>query len=166
MQAAQRATSRRAHAARSPPEWVEKVDLRASTLVQLARALGLELVLTPRRVLPMVQSLTESPPPQEPGRRSIRGTPTRTLRRIQQHVTALERDYSSSKDLAEVKSATQALRFSLAGVQLKLSAISAAKETVQRFREIWPQERSNLPLAHDVIQAVERQLRVVPLATL
>ena len=35
-----------------------RVDLRTSTLVQLARALDLELVLVPRRMLPALQSLT------------------------------------------------------------------------------------------------------------
>jgi serine/threonine-protein kinase HipA len=44
--------------------------------------------------------------------------------------------------------------------------LKAAQETVQRFREIWPQERSNLPLSEDVIEAVEHQLSLVPLAAL
>jgi serine/threonine-protein kinase HipA len=43
--------------------------------------------------------------------------------------------------------------------------LNAAKDTVERFREIWSQERSNLPLSQDVIQAVERQLGLVPLAS-
>ena len=87
------------------------VDLRASTLVQLARALDLELVLAPRRVLPAVQSLTESQPrgSQESGRHSVRGTPIRVLRHIQRHLTALERTHPSSKELAQAKSAVQAL---------------------------------------------------------
>lgn len=42
--------------------------------------------------------------------------------------------------------------------------LNTAKETVQRFRETWSTERSNLPLSQDVIQAVERQLSLVPLA--
>jgi serine/threonine-protein kinase HipA len=44
--------------------------------------------------------------------------------------------------------------------------LNAAKETVQRFRDVWSQERSNLPLSQDVLQAVERQLSLVPLARL
>ena len=44
--------------------------------------------------------------------------------------------------------------------------LDAAKETVQRFHEVWSRERSNLPLSEDVIQAVERQLSAVPLARL
>jgi serine/threonine-protein kinase HipA len=42
--------------------------------------------------------------------------------------------------------------------------LDAAKEIVQRFHEVWQQERSNLPLSQDVVQAVERQLSLVPLA--
>lgn len=42
--------------------------------------------------------------------------------------------------------------------------LDTAKETVQRFYEVWSQERANLPLSEDVIQAVERQLSLVPLA--
>jgi transcriptional regulator with XRE-family HTH domain len=87
------------------------VDLRSSTLVQLARALDLELVLAPRRVLPAVQSLTEGQPRrwQEAGRHSVRGTPIRVLRHIQQHLAALERAYPSSKEVAQAKGAVQAL---------------------------------------------------------
>ena len=44
--------------------------------------------------------------------------------------------------------------------------LNAAKEIVQRFREAWSQEHSNLLLSQDVIQAVERQLSLVPLAKL
>lgn len=44
--------------------------------------------------------------------------------------------------------------------------LDAAKEIVQRFHEVWSQEHSNLLLSEDVIQAVERQLSLVPLAKL
>ncbi len=44
--------------------------------------------------------------------------------------------------------------------------LAAAQETAQRFHEVWPQEHSNLPLSQDVIQAVNRQLSLVPLARL
>lgn len=44
------------------------------------------------------------------------------------------------------------------------TVLDAAKETVQRFREHWSQERTNLPLSQDVVKAVERQLTLIPLA--
>jgi hypothetical protein len=73
--------------------------------------LDLELVLTPRRVLPAVQSLTgnQASRRQESGHRSVRGTPIRVLRHIEQHVAALERTHLSSDELTKVKSAVQAL---------------------------------------------------------
>jgi transcriptional regulator with XRE-family HTH domain len=87
------------------------VDLRTSTLAQLARALDLELVLTPRRVLPAVQSLTRTP--QAGGHQlephSVRGTPMRVLRRIQRNIAALETMQPSSEALVQAKSAAQAL---------------------------------------------------------
>lgn len=86
-----------------------QVDLRTSTLVQLARALDLELVLTPRRVLPAVQSLTGNQAARWQERRSVRGTPIRVLRHIQQHIAALERAHLSSEELPKVKRVVQAL---------------------------------------------------------
>jgi transcriptional regulator with XRE-family HTH domain len=87
------------------------VDLRASTLVQLARALDLELVLIPRRVLPAVQVLTGGQPDRtrQAGRRSVRGTPIRVLRHIQRHLVELERAHPASMELAQAKRAAQAL---------------------------------------------------------
>jgi serine/threonine-protein kinase HipA len=40
----------------------------------------------------------------------------------------------------------------------------AATQTAQRFREVWPQERANLPISKDVIDTVEHQLKLIPLA--
>ena len=88
-----------------------RVDLRTSTLVQLARALDLELVLVPRRMLPAVQSLTGGTAVRrhETGHHSVQGTPIRVLRRIQRHLAALESAHPSSEELAQAKSATHAL---------------------------------------------------------
>ena len=90
----QRDLAERAHVGQSRLARIEAgaADLRASTLMQLARALDLELVLAPRQVLPAVQALTESPrkPAEELERRSVRGTPSRALRHIQQHLEALQ----------------------------------------------------------------------------
>jgi transcriptional regulator with XRE-family HTH domain len=106
------------------------VDFRTSTLVQLARALDLELVLTPRRVLPAVQSLTgERPRRQEAGRDSARRTPIRALRHIQQHMAALERAYPSSQELVQAKSAVQALIER--GSDLGVSTLQPLRRSVQ-----------------------------------
>jgi transcriptional regulator with XRE-family HTH domain len=88
-----------------------EVDLRTSTLVQLARALDLELIVAPLRVLPAVRSLIAGQPGrwEEAGRRSVRGTPIRVLRHIQHHIAELERAHASSEEFAKARSAAQAL---------------------------------------------------------
>jgi len=108
-----------------------QVDLRTSTLVQLARALDLELVLTPRRVLPAVQSLTGNQAGHRQERRSVRGTPIRVLRHIQQHVAALEREHLSSEELPKVKSAVQALIE--VGPNLGFSTLQPLRRSVHRL---------------------------------
>jgi len=105
-----------------------QVDLRTSTLVQLARSLDLELVLTPRRVLPAVQSLVGNQASRWQERRSVRGTPIRVLRHIQQHVAALERAHLSSEELTKVKSAVHALIE--AGPKLGVSTLQPLRRSV------------------------------------
>lgn len=105
-----------------------QVDLRTSTLVQLARALDLELVLTPRRVLPAVQSLTGNQASHWQERRSVRGTPIRVLRHIQQHIAALESAHLSSEELPKVKRAVQALIE--AGPNLGFSTLQPLRRSV------------------------------------
>ncbi len=107
------------------------VDLRTSTLVQLARALDLELVLAPRRVLPAVQSLTAVQPRRWPGsgRHSVRGTPIRVLRQIQNHLAALERSHPASKELAQAKLAVQALND--VGPDLEVSILQPLRRSVR-----------------------------------
>lgn len=106
------------------------VDLRTSTLVQLARALDLELVLAPRRVLPAVQSLTQIQPKRWPEQRrhSVRGTPIRILQRIQKQIAVLERAHPSSEDLAKAKTAVQALNEM--GPNLDLSTLQPLRRAI------------------------------------
>jgi hypothetical protein len=42
--------------------------------------------------------------------------------------------------------------------------MTTALETVEAFREVWARERAHLPLPADVPAAIERQLKIVPLA--
>lgn len=132
-----------------------QVDLRTSTLVQLARALDLELVLTPRRVLPAVQSLTGSPAgrSQESGRRSVRGTPVRVLRHIQQHIAALERAHLSSGELTKVKGAVQALIE--AGPNLELSTLQPLRRSVHWLALA----RANIAQAEEPLAKAAAQLQ-------
>lgn len=42
--------------------------------------------------------------------------------------------------------------------------LDAARETVERFREQWGKEKANLPLSAGVIDAIEGQMQIVPIA--
>ena len=42
--------------------------------------------------------------------------------------------------------------------------LDTARETVGRFREAWKKEKNNLPLFKDVIEAIETQMKIIPLA--
>lgn|SRR5215469_622302 len=128
----QRELAERAGIAQSRLALIEAgdVDLRASTLVQLARALDLELTLTPRRVLSAVQSLIGSRPQrsQQSGRYSVRGTPVRVLRHIEQQIAALERTQPSNEQLAKAKRAVAALN--AVGPNLGISSLQPLRRSV------------------------------------
>jgi len=51
-----------------------------------------------------------------------------------------------------------------AGLPAKM-VIDTAKETAERFQEVWPAEKKNLPLHPTVIEAIDRQLGRVPLTS-
>ena len=44
-------------------------------------------------------------------------------------------------------------------------ARTAALEAVERFRDVWPRERANLPVSKDVAAEIERLLAAVPIAS-
>lgn len=42
--------------------------------------------------------------------------------------------------------------------------LDAARETVERFREVWTSERSHLPLTREVVKAIEVHVETIPIA--
>ena len=138
------------------------VDLRTSTLVQLARALDLELVLAPRRVLPAVQSLTESQPKRWPeaGRHSVRGTPIRVLRHIQKHMAALERAHPSNNELAQAKSAVQALIE--VGQDLGVSTLQPLRRSLHWLALARANKEQAQPLLAKVVAQLQELRQMLP----
>ncbi len=86
------------------------VDLRVSSLIELSRALGLELTLVPRNALPAVNTIVRGSEgsSQKPGR----STPTvqRELKRIDNMITSLIRENPASKELAQFQSQARDLQ--------------------------------------------------------
>lgn len=79
------------------------VDLRLSSLIELARALNLELALVPRKTLPAVNSIVRSSDrsaAKSPGNDPLT---SRELKRIQSTITTLSRTHPSIKELAQIQ---------------------------------------------------------------
>ena len=71
-------------------------------------------------------------------------------------------NFSRTKKLAEFSS--DELRHMAAKALLpEKLVIDIAAETVQRFRQAWPAEKRNLPMAEAVLNAIEAHARTVPL---
>jgi transcriptional regulator with XRE-family HTH domain len=110
------------------------VDLRLSSLVELARALDLEVTLVPRKKLSAVQSIvrsTEGPAP--------RGAPApssaRALQKLQASVHVALREYPSVKELAQLQSGARDLQRMAGSQALDLRALREAIKAVQRFTD-------------------------------
>lgn len=76
------------------------VDLRVSSLVELARVLGLELTLVPRKSVPAVNSVVRNT---EPSRSQAPGDVLRELKRMQSNINAFKDAFPASTELAQVQ---------------------------------------------------------------
>jgi serine/threonine-protein kinase HipA len=43
--------------------------------------------------------------------------------------------------------------------------LNSAKETIDRFRQVWKQEKNNLALSRTAIQAIDKHMARIPLVT-
>lgn len=78
------------------------VDLRVSSLIELARALDLELTLIPRKSLPAVQSILRSTDQDGPVRGSVRRPKLKELARLNSRIIALTRSFPENTELAQI----------------------------------------------------------------
>jgi len=106
-------------------------DFRASTLVALARALDLELVLVPRKAVSAVQSVVKASEPVAVSH-DVSAAP-KELRRIRQQLSSLPQIDKTSEEYAQLH---RHLR-DLSNFQLdrsNLDALSALRKTVQALQ--------------------------------
>lgn len=78
------------------------VDVRVSSLIQLARALDLELTLVPRKSLPAVQSVVRSTTDAAPGRISSGRPRLKEFARLNSRLGTLTRSFPDSIELAQI----------------------------------------------------------------
>lgn len=79
------------------------VDLRLSSLIELARVLGLELALVPRKALPAVKSIVRGSvrPSKEVPSNDL--STIKELKRIQNTITRFTNDHPSIKEFAQIQ---------------------------------------------------------------
>ena len=109
------------------------VDLRLSSLIELARVLGLELTLVPRKALPAVNSIIRGsvrPSKKIPG--NIPST-TKELKRIQNTITSFTKDHPSIKEIAQIQRQINDIQhFRVPNSDLE--AIQKASKTLQAIK--------------------------------
>lgn len=130
----QRALSAKAGIPQSHISRIENgaVDLRLSSLVELARVLDLELTLVPRRKLPAVRAITRG---DDDGQRDIRGVrkAANMLQRLGDQISELPSETLSEIPVQELqRRARELLHFKLSADDLvHLQAASAAMQEFQ-----------------------------------
>ena len=128
------------------------VDLRLSSLIELARVLGLELTLVPRKALPAVKSIIRGstrPSKEVPG-----NTPStiKELKRIQNTITSFTREHPSIKEFAQIQrqindiqhfrvpksdlEAIQKASKTLQAIKFDTSYIESVRKTLSEFQNV------------------------------
>ena len=108
------------------------IDLRLSSLIELARALELELTLVPRKSIAAVQSIVRSRAP-EPVPRSVLKEIDRTLDAVRS-ISAL---YPGLSDLTVLKTCAHAFK-TLPGIDRELDSLRAIGKPVRALQKLIP----------------------------
>lgn len=132
----QRELSKRAGVPQSHISKIENgaVDLRLSSLVELARALDLELTLVPRKAVSAVQSIVRSSARATPPDTRAKHQAAKELQNFQKNVAAISNATGAPKELAQLQRQLRELQhFPLA--KSDLESIQNAKKTFKKYLE-------------------------------
>ena len=112
------------------------VDLKLSSLSELARALELELVLVPKKVLPAVQSLVRTSSDPQNLVLAKTSPEARTIRRLKKSTEELQKLQPNLKALREM----QRMADEMNRIELSHASLSGLKKVASRmdkFRKQW-----------------------------
>ncbi len=110
------------------------VDLRLSSLVEIARALDLEVTLVPQKNLSAVQSIVRSAErAAAPDLSHL--SPARELQKLQESIGAALHDNPSIKELAQLQSGARDLQRLVATEVLNITTLREAEKAVEAFRK-------------------------------
>ena len=109
------------------------VDLRLSSLVEIARALDLEVTLVPQKSLIAVQSVIRGG--ERPARQGVPGpSPARELQKLQDSLRGVLQEHPQIKELAQLQRQVRDLQHMSAAVN-DLGPLRDATKAVQAFEE-------------------------------
>ncbi len=108
------------------------VDLRLSSLVELARALDLEVMLAPRKTLPAIQSIIRSAAPSKEALQALRVS-QKEYNKLQKAIHLATRDHPAIKEFAQLQRQVRDLE-RLKIVLPDLDVIRDANRTVLAFQ--------------------------------
>ena len=100
------------------------VDLRVSSLVEIARALDLELTLVPRKTVPAVNSIVRSTQPAQPRQTA---SVARELARLELWTDKIARQHGAMKEISQLQSRIHDLT--------RLEVPSSYLETIQKLNK-------------------------------
>src|SRR6266446_1197817 len=140
------------------------VDLKTSSLIELARALDLELMLVPRQLVPAVQALQREVAPDP---RRAPSQIDHDLRRLSRRARGLMVRYPESRALSEIAAAADGLRIARVDDSSAAKArplIDAAEAIIERLRG-YPSDRPEIERsqrsagASDELASIARAVR-------
>ena len=112
------------------------VDLKVSSLTELARALELELVFVPRKALPAVQSLIRTSRDYKDIVKATSGAGLRVLGRLQKSAEQLQKLQPNLAALRQIQRTAEALKpFRLPDTSLK--NLKQVASQMDKFRKTW-----------------------------
>jgi len=131
------------------------VDPQTSTLIELARALDLELMLVPRQLVPAVQALQREVAPDP---RSAPNKIDQDLARLSRDARGIMRHYPAFQALSEVATAADELRDARVDETVALKTrplIDGARAIINKLRG-HTGNRSDIELSIDIKDAADR----------
>lgn len=109
------------------------VDLRLSSLIALARALDLELVLSPRKSVAAVRSIIRSTDGSSTTSASVRSA-NQELTRLQHSLKAAQAQFPDSRELAQIRRHAQDLQH-MVKPSINIDALTSVRRTIESIQK-------------------------------
>ena len=145
----QRALAERAGVPQSHISKIETtgVDLRISSLVEIARALDLELALVPRKSMSAVKSVVRSAQPAAPQQSAAI---TKALAKLQSATDKLAHEHNAAKEAVQLQNRIQ----ELSRLALPLSSLESIEKLARQIKAI-AKAPDNLPAIRESLDQVQ-----------